>query len=507
MYLPQFHRVKENDEWWGEGFTDWVSAKNAEVLFEGHYQPHVPLDGYYYDLMDKKTMQWQAELMHKYGVDGMCMYHYWFKDGRQILEKPVEKLLEWSDINMPFCFCWANETWARSWSNLVASGGLSMANVWSDKFETSNAEGKNGILLEQKYGNREQWKQHFEYLLPFFKDSRYIRIDNKPLFMIYETSKITCLGDMLDYWRELALENDLDGIYIIGAGCSYSVYKYIDAAVKLQPKSSIGKMRVMDNWTKELEMFSYDSAWDTVLAEKPEDIKTYFGGFVGYDDTPRRGKNGCVIKGATPEKFKQYLRKLFAKNMAYGNDITFINAWNEWGEGMHLEPDEENKYEYLDAISEVKKEKITELPDIELSPAIVCAQEDELRKNQILRKKNEDYLRMADYWLSLKEQGRSLAQELIHKGIKSVLIYGCGIFFKHLSFDLLEGNIKIKGIIDQRGEKLSAEYEIFTPDDVFPDVDLIIIATPYYYEEMAEVLKAKGYSNYVSLENLIMEAL
>lgn len=114
MYLLQFHKVKENDEWWGEGFTEWTAARQALPLFDGHYQPHVPLNANYYDLLDKGTMQWQADLMKKYGIDGQCIYHYWFKDGRQILEKPVENLLRWTDIEMSFCFCWANESWART---------------------------------------------------------------------------------------------------------------------------------------------------------------------------------------------------------------------------------------------------------------------------------------------------------------------------------------------------------------------------------------------------------
>lgn len=118
MYLPQFHRVKENDIWWGEGFTEWTSVRSAERLFPGHEQPHVPLHGNYYDLLQPETMRWQAELMKRFGVDGMCFYHYYFKDGRKILEKPAENLLQWKDIDMPFCFSWANESWVRSWSRL-----------------------------------------------------------------------------------------------------------------------------------------------------------------------------------------------------------------------------------------------------------------------------------------------------------------------------------------------------------------------------------------------------
>ena len=149
MYLPQFHRVKENDEWWGEGFTEWTAVKQADSLFDGHYQPRIPLNGNYYDLLDKETMQWQADLMKKYGIDGQCIYHYWFKEGRQILEKPAQNLLKWTDIDMPFCFCWANESWARTWS------GLKNTNAWSAKQEPKKQGDHNGLLLEQYYGTEE----------------------------------------------------------------------------------------------------------------------------------------------------------------------------------------------------------------------------------------------------------------------------------------------------------------------------------------------------------------
>ena len=169
-YLPQFHRTRENDAWWGEGFTEWTAVKKAAPLFEGHDQPRVPKDENYYDLLQKETMLWQASLMEKYGIDGMCIYHYWFKDGRQVLEKPAENLLRWKEVPMPFCFCWANETWARSWSKIQNK------NHWSDIYEQKKSNGSSGILLDQKYGREPEWKAHFEYLLPFFRDERYIKV-------------------------------------------------------------------------------------------------------------------------------------------------------------------------------------------------------------------------------------------------------------------------------------------------------------------------------------------
>ena len=172
MFLPQFHRVKENDEWWGEGYTDWMAVKNAQKLFDEHYQPREPLQENYYDLLDKKTFEWQAGLMHKYDIDGLCFYHYYFKDGKKILEKPAENLLQWKDVDMPFCFCWDNTPWARTWSTIGEKA------IWSDKYEKKYDQEGNGILLEQSYGGEKEWREHFQYLLPFFKDNRYLKKKN-----------------------------------------------------------------------------------------------------------------------------------------------------------------------------------------------------------------------------------------------------------------------------------------------------------------------------------------
>ena len=187
FYLPQLHRVPENDAWWGEGFTEWETAKKAEPLFPGHYQPHCPLGGKEYDLLDKSTFEWQADLMHQYGVDGLIFYHYWFEDGKRILEKPAENLLRWKEIEMPFCFGWANESWKRTWDR------FSSGNVWcsSDKESVTDKQ----TLLCQKYGGERDWIEHFEYLLPFFKDERYIRIENRPVIYIYKPLDILCFQD------------------------------------------------------------------------------------------------------------------------------------------------------------------------------------------------------------------------------------------------------------------------------------------------------------------------
>lgn len=375
MYLPQFHRVKENDEWWGEGFTEWTAVRGAMQLFEGHYQPRVPQNGNYYDLLEKDTMLWQASLMKQYGVDGVCMYHYWFKDSRQILEKPAENLLQWKDIDMPFCFCWANETWARSWSKMVKKL------VWSKIYEERGEDKSNGVLLEQNYGNEQQWKMHFDYLLPFFQDERYIRVDGKPLFLIHRAADIPCLPEMLECWEKLASSHGLKGIYVVGDRGIAAKVGNVDAEL-LKAVTYMEDKRILDETkTNSVNVCEYDDVWEALL-EKKGTGQTYYQGFVDFDNSPRRGNEGRVALHATPEKFEYFLTKLMAKSSAEGKELVFLNAWNEWGEGMYLEPDEKYGDAYLKAILHAKEhyrdeidkyiQKAIELPSERGGGAIGC---------------------------------------------------------------------------------------------------------------------------------------
>ena len=189
FYLPQFHTIPENDEWWGEGFTEWSNVKAAKQLFENHRQPRVPLDNKYYNLLDRDTLAWQIELAKKYGVYGFCFYHYYF-DGHMLLEKPMEIMRNDPTLNIPYCISWANENWTNAWK----------------------ADGNVKTLIQQTYGDKGQWRAHFEYLLPFFKDENYIKEDNRPFFVIYRPEIIPCLNEMLDYWNQLAIENGFCGM-------------------------------------------------------------------------------------------------------------------------------------------------------------------------------------------------------------------------------------------------------------------------------------------------------
>ncbi len=208
MYLPQYHRIKENDEWWEPGYTEWTAVKRAQPLYQNHIQPKIPLNDNYYDLSDTKasTWKWQAYLANKYGIYGFCIYHYWFETGSQLLEKPMEILLEHPEIDIRYCVCWANETWTRTWYDLNEQ-----------------------ILKKQKYGNISDWKDHFNYLLKFFRDKRYIKIDNKPMIHIHRTFEIKKMAEMREVWETLAQINGFSGIYIV----SGNTFEKIDNRAEL----------------------------------------------------------------------------------------------------------------------------------------------------------------------------------------------------------------------------------------------------------------------------------
>ena len=375
FYLPQFHSIPENDEWWGKDFTEWVNVKKAKPLSEDHNQPRVPLNNNYYNLREDKTKIWQADLAKKYGIYGFCYYHYWF-DGHMLLEKPMEQMLENTDIKLPFCICWANEPWTRAWV------------------------GEKKTLIPQRYGNKKEWKEHFEYLLPFLKDDRYICNDEgKPLFVIYRPEIMECLNDMLDYWQELALESGLPGLAFSYQQLNFDLQKNKDDSrfkydIEFQPMYSFYNMNknrfkflrsvkrtiatIVERTTgKDIRQIgrgnkfvgfnrvSYDDAWNEILKAKPVSKKSVPGAFVDWDNTPRHGEKGRVYIGATPEKLYKYMKQLIAKaKEEYHTDMIFIDAWNEWAEGAYLEPDTRNGYGYLEAIKKALTES-GEFPDFD----------------------------------------------------------------------------------------------------------------------------------------------
>lgn len=364
FYLPQFHAIKENNEWWGEGFTEWTTLRKAKPLFDGHYQPRIPLNKNYYNLLDDNVKEWQCKIAKEHGIYGFCFYHYWF-DGHMLLEKPMEQYLANEKCDLPFCICWANEHWTKAWVN-----------------------SQNTVLIEQKYGDEKQWREHFNYLLQFFKDARYIKEDNKPLMVIYRPELIECLNDMLDCWQNLAIQNGFAGMkfayqhvsfdnidnrddsrfdyaieYQPGYGLRDMNSKTLQSLKKIKQKlnlfleknfnTSLDIGRVIRN-NNHLSLVDYDEVWKSILNRKPPSDKYIPGAFVDWDNSPRRGAKGSIFVGATPEKFEKYFRQLVVKaKEEYKKDYIFIFAWNEWSEGGYLEPDEKYGFAYLNSIKKI----------------------------------------------------------------------------------------------------------------------------------------------------------
>lgn len=494
MYLPQFHRTKDNDSWWGEGFTEWTAVRAAKPLFAGHLQPKVPLSEYYYDLLEKETMQKQAEWMHQYGVDGQCFYHYYFENGRMTLEKPAERLLKWTDVDMPFCFCWANTTWARTWSNI--SG-----NTWADEFESDDRkETDDGILISQKYGREKDWKKHFEYLLPFFKDERYIKVNDRPIFMITWIDAIPCLQQMVEYWKALAKEAGISEVFFIGMGVNYAVPN-MDALLIGGPHSFWNLGKPVDGVFR----IKYDDIWTNTLAsESIRGCKTYIGGFVDYDDTCRRGKHGGIVaEGFTVDKFYYGMKELYKKNIRSGNEFVFINAWNEWGEGMYLEPDTYNGFAILEALQRAKNDAINEWKENRYE------EHKNITSTEIGYPKRafNKAVRCFNYWMTLRENNKRLEDYLLKNDIENVAIYGYGALGKHLVIELEDSEISIKYIIDRDVRLNHLKYEIKQPGDRLPEVDAIIVTPVDEFEKIYFELKKYTQNRIVSLLELTSELI
>lgn len=355
FYLPQFHSIPENDKWWGKDFTEWTNVKRSVPIFKKHNQPEIPLNDNYYSLLDNSVQEYQSKLALKHGLDGFCYYHYWF-EGKLLLEKPMEAMLDNDKIEIPFCICWANETWSRTW----------------------NGE-ENNILIKQNYeASYKDWKKHFDYLLPFFLDSRYIIDRNRPVFIIYKPHLIKNCSEMLSYWNELAIEAGFDGLFF--GFQHHSVFdsdikKIFDFGIEFEPFYTVrelmeekrvnGKIKYFLKNPSELlnglkkkvahypTIYNYDVIWKRIISRKPSDVKIVAGAFTAWDNTPRRNKDASIFFPATPEKFKKYFKKrIVAANNNYQMDYLFINAWNEWAEGAHLEPDTTNEYGYLEGLKE-----------------------------------------------------------------------------------------------------------------------------------------------------------
>lgn len=371
LYLPQYHPIKENNDWWGPGFTEWTNVAKARPLFKGHKQPHIPADLGFYDLRLPETRAQQAQLAREAGVEGFCYYHYWF-GGKQLLERPFNEVVESGEPDFPFCLCWANHTWSNK--------------TW----ERKSAVQKNSVLMEQIYPGYEDDVNHFMTLLSAFKDKRYITVDGKLLFAIYEPLNFPKVNEFIDTWQKLAKEHGLPGFYFVGM---------VPSTLTIKVVAEGKKKRVMPNLESSAEIFQsiLDLGFDavnsigmrrgemmyegkfknvakTILRRAglpvgnirydysrtvcnffaPEDSweNVFPTVFPQWDRTPRVSSVDGVYVNATPKKFKKHIEQALdiIKNKADEHKIIFLKSWNEWGEGNYVEPDQEYGHGWLQAI-------------------------------------------------------------------------------------------------------------------------------------------------------------
>lgn len=347
-YLPQFHNVTENNEWWGEGFTEWTNLRKAKKQFDGH-EIILPLDDRYYNLLEKKVVEWQTKLMNQYNIYGLVYYHYWFK-GRTILEKPVENLLQWNDIDQRFMFMWANHDWTRSWT------------------------GGDEVLIKQEYGEKQDWINHIHYLLTYFQDSRYIKINNKPVIQIYKPHAISVYKDMLDVWKKECKKFGYSDLYVINNINNINEInevnnKYCDEICIQEHTCSLdywrrksfidlvfNKIQHSVGLNNRIRSYSYESlAYHAIklLNNLPKNKNYTLTVPTSWDNTPRYGSSGYILSGSTPTNFSKWLMR--AKEISDANKYHFIiiACWNEWCEGMCLEPSKQFGHAYLESVQTV----------------------------------------------------------------------------------------------------------------------------------------------------------
>ncbi|MBM5822399.1 MAG: glycosyl hydrolase [Cyanobacteria bacterium K_Offshore_surface_m2_011] len=345
FYLPQYHPIPENDQWWGKGFTEWRNVTRARPLYSRHYQPHLPADLGFYDLRLPEVRQAQAELAKAFGLHGFCYYHYWF-NGRRVLQRPFEDVLASGEPDFPFCLCWANENWTRRWDG-------------------SDDE----ILLAQIYSEQDD-RDHLLSLLAAFRDPRYIRIEGKPLFLVYRTSALPHPARTAEIWRSIAQDHGLGDLYLVSVESKEEEINNpqnfgFDAAVEFQPcwpmlsrlpaqtpslREKIKGVIKNESPGKKIHLVvDYEKVCQAALARPVPPYSRFPCVTPSWDNTARRRWGGIILQDATPERYGQWLRQTVERLPDYGlpEPVVFINAWNEWAEGNHLEPDQRWGTRYL----------------------------------------------------------------------------------------------------------------------------------------------------------------
>ncbi len=338
FYLPQYHPIRENDKWWGKGFTEWTNVTKAKPLFRGHIQPKLPTDLGFYDLRVAEVRELQAQMAKEAGIEGFAYWHYWFGNGKQLLEYPFNEVLKSGKPNYPFCLAWANQTWTGIWHG-----------------------SSNKTLIEQTYSGKEDYKNHFYHLLEAFRDSRYLKIGNKPIFLIYNPHSLPSFNEFKDCWNYLADKEGVGEFFFIGI-CSSNDDNDFNGFVQHAPilqkqiKESVTKKLIKKVKQKILKHPNIYNFQDYVDIAIKQEIKNDEFPLVlpNWDNTPRSKERGLVLKDSTPKRFEYYLNEMISKieDRPFDKRLIFIKSWNEWAEGNYLEPDIRFGGKYLEAIKE-----------------------------------------------------------------------------------------------------------------------------------------------------------
>lgn len=366
LYLPQYHPIPENDEWWGKGFTEWNNVVKAKPLFRGHYQPHLPADLGFYDLRLPEVREQQAELAREAGLEGFCYYHYWFGNGKQLLQRPFEEVLASGKPDFPFCLCWANHDWT------------------SKTWEKGSSLRRDTMIMKMEY-SREDYVRHFNYLLPAFRNPRYIKVDGKPLFAVWAPRNIPDGKEFIDLWQKLAQENGLKGIHFVGqtdntgkalsgkkanyysADMAKDYYKSVldlgfDAVMSQGYRRAVALAQGRAKMTLKLLSFNsfmptyskidYGRLMENYYVEEDRWENVYPTLLPQWDRTPRAGSKTEIVTSSSPDKFQHYTEQAIQiiANKQPEHQILFLKSWNEWGEGNYVEPDQKFGHGWLQAI-------------------------------------------------------------------------------------------------------------------------------------------------------------
>jgi lipopolysaccharide biosynthesis protein len=343
MYLPQFHPIPENDSWWGPGFTEWTNVTRARPLYPGHRQPLLPSELGFYDLRVAETRQAQSELATSHGIEAFCYWHYWFGDGARLLERPFVEVLESGKPDISFCLAWANESWSGAWMG---------------------APGQ--VLQAQTYPGERDERRHFETLLPAFHDPRYLKVDGRPIFYVYRPRALPDPDAFVERWQSMAIHAGLPGLYLVaeqseglgdGPPQTWQETRSFDAVALLRLPVVPSALRLLRRGRVRRAfrlpgIYRYATGRVSELAGDPRVQPVVYP---NWDNTPRMGRAGLVLTGATPERFEQNLRDAVAlvAERPEPERLVWVKSWNEWAEGNHLEPDLEFGRGWLEAVRKV----------------------------------------------------------------------------------------------------------------------------------------------------------